>query len=698
MHKNTTHTTLSSEQSYIEMFMRISSRVLTAASEDEFMHETLADVGKIMQVHRTYVFKMENDVWSNTHEWVAEGVVPFIDELQNRNMHELSNSTQDMLYVLASGKPFIINNIKDVTNKNLRDFLKLQDIHGLLTIPLFAAGEIVGMFGLDQCSPDIPWTEQSVNTSIIIASLINNAKTYFATQRKLENKKLQVQKLFDAFPFPIYVANRKDYSVLFCNKIIRDLFDTSILESTPCHKIFQNLDEPCPFCTNDQLVKGAPPYIWHHHNPVLNKDYKIIDRCMDWEQVKDARLSIALDITESLNLQREQVLEREANIAKGRFVANMSHELRTPLNGIIGMAHLAEHANTDATIGNFLDKIQISSKNLLSIINDILDFSKIENEELHIEQLPFNFTEVLFEIQTILQTHADNKGINLQCIIDDNIPLMLQGDSLRLSQIILNLATNAIKFTQKGSVTLEVQAKECVDTVQYIDIIVKDTGIGIAKKNLQKLFTEFSQAEASTSRNYGGTGLGLAIVGRLVELMGGNIEVESTVGEGSTFTCHLSFVKSSKQTLSKDEIIEETANEDIAGIKILLVEDNEINTLVATEVLELYGCVVEHAGDGIIALKMLEDNTYDIVIMDIQMPNMDGLEAAKFIRSKERYNNMPIVAMSAHAMIQDHEKSHAAGMQDHITKPFVPKELRSIIYKYVSKPFTYSNKQNVNTE
>ncbi len=681
-----------SEKERLELFTRISSRMRDTADEDTFFTTTLADIGHVMQVSRSYIFEIDNGLWSNTYEWVEDGVSSGKDSLQKMNLSYLEGEGR-MLHVLFCGKAYVIEDVDAVEDISFRKLLQAQKIKALIIVPIFTAGEIEGFFGLDLCKHVPGWTEDTISTVIILGSLISNARAYYTTQRVLQKKQMQAQALFDAFPFPIYVSNMQDYSIIFYNKNIADLFDSASVLGTKCYEAFQGLKAPCPFCTNASLELGDPPYVWHHHNAVAQKDYKVLDRCMSWERNPKVRLSIALDISDSLRLQREQVLEREANLAKGRFLANMSHELRTPLNGIIGMTHLAHTANEDENIKDYLNKVQLSSRNLLAIINDILDFSKIENESVQLEYRPFNFGEILFETQAILQTEVSRKNIYLQCVVDENVHATLLGDSLRLSQILLNLTNNAIKFTKKGGVTIEVRVKEDQETQQILQLLVKDTGIGISERNLQKLFTEFTQAEASTTRNYGGTGLGLTIVQRLIGLMQGSISVESTLSEGTTFICTIPFSKAvGVESVQKKEEIIESAEEDIAGTKILLVEDNEINVLIATEVLEQYGCEVDCAGDGLIALKMLEKKEYDLVLMDIQMPNLDGIETVERIRSMEKYNTLPVVAMSAHALVQDREKSLAAGMQDHIIKPFVPQDLRKVIYSYVHAPFVFQGK------
>ncbi len=680
---------------HIELFIRISSRMLTAKDEDSFFDESLADIGRVMQVSRCYVFDVKDDLWSNTYEWVAQGVTAHKDSLLNLNFSHWRDEG-NFLQVLKDKEPFIAGDVSKITDDITREMFLAQGIISIVSVPLFDKENIAGFFGLDQCVDVADWTEEVVNAVIILGNVLNNAMMYFKTQRILQKKKMQVQALFDAFPYPIYVSSMDDYSVLFYNKAIATSFDVSSIKSKKCYEAFQNLDAPCPFCTNAFLEKGAPPYVWHHKNPITKREYKIIDRCTSWEHTARARFSVALDITDTLRLQREQVYEREANITKGLFLANMSHELRTPLNGIIGMTHLANEANKNSKVEDYLGKIQLSSRNLLAIINDILDFSKLESNEIELEHIPFSFKALFFETQAILQAEAERKGLSLHCFVDEHVAEFLYGDVMRLSQVLLNLANNAMKFTTEGSVRMEVRLMHEDAQQQHLELNVHDTGIGISAENIKKLFTAFTQAETSTTRNFGGTGLGLTIVQHLVHLMGGTIRVESVLGEGSSFICSIPFTKAVElpQTFEQAQADAQDIPNDISGVHILLVEDNEINTIIATEVLEQYGCHVDSVTDGLQALDIIEQKHFDLVLMDIQMPHMDGLEATRHIRKNKIFNTLPIVAMSAHALVQDHEKSYEAGMQAHVIKPFVPEELRSVIYQFTKQPFLYEGRKN----
>ncbi len=674
------------------LFTRISCLMTRSQDEASFMHHALADIGQTLQVSRAFTFTLTGTVWSNNYEWVAPGISSEINNLQHLDMSEMQEDS--MLPQLAKGKTFFVKDIRQIEDPVLHEVLAGQGIAALVSFPLFYKGAVVGFFGMDQCGQVPDWTDETSKAVVTLGSFMNAAHAYFFGKQQLQKKRAQLHGLFDSLPMPIYVSSPKDYSVLFCNKVIHDNFDTSNLEQKKCYSTFQQLEEPCPFCTNEFLSNDAPPYVWHHHNSALNMDFKIVDSLVTWEENKDMRFSIALDITESLRAERENVLEREANVAKGLFIANMSHELRTPLNGIIGLTHLADQANTDATVQNYLQKIKFSSDNLLGVINETLDLTEIEEGKISLELRPFHMEDILSGVKAILQAEVDRKELYLDIVLDPDLPKTLMGDSLRISQVLLNFTSNAVKFTSEGGVTLSChkaeipQGKEENSSVHWLRLSVTDTGIGISEEQSKRLFKEFSQVDSSTSRQYGGTGLGLTISQNFMELMGGHITVQSTVGKGSTFTCI--FPLTACDTYDDAPLQEEIVQEhDITGTRILLVEDNEINALIACEVLESYGCIVHTAENGSEALTALEKASYDIVLMDIQMPVMDGLEATRRIRANTKFDTLPIVAMSAHAMVQDYEKSREAGMQDHVAKPFAPEALRVLIYEMVSQDFCF---------
>jgi signal transduction histidine kinase/CheY-like chemotaxis protein/HPt (histidine-containing phosphotransfer) domain-containing protein len=442
---------------------------------------------------------------------------------------------------------------------------------------------------------------------------------------------------------------------------------------------------------------GFEERYWSPFNsPVLNEDNTIeyiihrVEDVTDFIHLKQK--GIEQDkLTEDLKLRTEQMESeiysraqqlqqaneklRESEKLKDQFLANMSHEIRTPMNAIIGFAGLLDKTGLDEKQNEFLTAIKESGQNLMGIINDILDFSKIQAGMIEFEHIAFSVRGLVDSVHRLLANKAEVKNIDFIVHFDDHIHELLSGDPTRMTQILVNLISNAIKFTEKGHVKLDVNLKERKQNFRIIEFRIEDSGVGIAPEHLNTIFERFTQASSDTTRKYGGTGLGLSIVKNLVELQGGTIDVKSAKSKGSVFTITIPF-----RTVSYEQLVDYKAShiidkiKELKGIKVLVVEDNKMNQRLALEVLSGFSIVAKVAENGKDAIKKLRAQYFDVILMDMQMAEMDGYQATSYIRKKLK-NNTPIIAMTAHAMAGEREKCLALGMNDYISKPFKTVEL-----------------------
>jgi PAS domain S-box-containing protein len=404
-------------------------------------------------------------------------------------------------------------------------------------------------------------------------------------------------------------------------------------------------------------------------------------------QQRTAQLQAAID-----EVVRARDQAEAATRAKSEFLANMSHEIRTPMNAVLGMTELALRGELSPRQRSYLTNAKSAADSLLAVINDILDFSKIEAGKLELEHRPFALQAVLGSVTAVVAQQAQDKGLQLVFTTAPAVPRHLLGDALRLEQVLINLLSNAVKFTPSGEVRLDVEPAAAAAAGAgelRLRFAVSDTGIGMTDEQRAGLFEPFTQVDTSTTRMYGGTGLGLAICRRLVGLMGGEIDVESVPGQGSCFSFSARFGLAEAPAEAPpgaltDAATEAQAHAALHGRRVLLVDDNELNQIVAAELLrDACGMQVTVAGDGLQALLELQHGQHDVVLMDVQMPGMDGFEVTQRIRQTPGLAALPVIAMTAYAMAQDRERCLAAGMNDFIAKPFEPRELFTVLTRWL---------------
>ena len=550
-------------------------------------------------------------------------------------------------------------------------------------------------------------SENPYNGKPIVAGYARDLREQNEASAKLHEAEERTQIMLDATPLCANFWDRH-YNNIDCNQEAVKLFELKNKQEylerffelspqyQPCGKpstdiALENINLAfqtgyCRFEWMHQKLNGEPIPSEITLVRVRHRDeFIVVGYTRDLRELK-AMLAEMHKAEDDLRLARDAA--EESTKAKSEFLANMSHEIRTPMNGILGLLNLILKTELTPKQHDYISKTKLSASNLLRIINDILDFSKIEAGKLEMERVAFNLRETFSEISSILEEKIREKNLEFRVLLPSDLPETIIGDPLRLRQILTNLIDNAVKFTQSGSVAIVVKHIPSERGKNCFSFCVQDTGIGMTDEQARALFTPFTQADSSITRKYGGTGLGLAICRNLVHMMGGDIWVESRLGEGSAFfftTCFDTISGTQDGTNAPDANPESPSESPASGARILLVEDNEINQIIAKELLTSEGYTVDIAENGQEAFDKVNAGNYALVLMDIQMPVMDGLSATRAIRQTGRHDALPIIAMSAHAMAGDMEKSLESGMNSHLTKPIDPPVLYHTLRKWLDR-------------
>ncbi|NBC16290.1 MAG: PAS domain S-box protein [Bacteroidetes bacterium] len=678
------------------LITELTARFIDAPNEaiDALIEDTLASIGAFVDADRSYVFLLQEDEEhvDNTHEWCADGVAPQIDNLQNLPtaslpwwMHRLRNLDNIYLSSLDDLPP-------EATS--LRELLVSQDIRSLIVVPMIESGALIGFVGFDAVREERSWSEDTVLLLRVVADVVASALQRKQAQEDLQQSEERWRRLVENHPEPLLIGAPD--AIVYANPSAAQLFGVdspdALVGRSPCDFIAAEYCDEIMSRT-EAVAEGARVAATAHTVTRPDGEERFVESFavpVVYEG-RPAAQTVMRDLTDrhrhEQELRRAKALAEASSQAKEQFLANMSHEMRTPLSAIIGMTYLLGDTPLTDDQQRHLDGIHFSADTLLSLINDLLDFAKIESGHIEFESVAFELPELIHNMADTMRFKAEQKELALRVALDETLPPVLVGDPTRLSQILLNLLGNALKFTHDGQVSLIVRPADHPgdEAPVRIAFVVEDTGIGIPQDKLEDIFDTFTQARRDTTRHFGGTGLGLSIVKELTTRMGGTLDVQSAEGEGSTFTITLPFETAAPDAVQETRPLPE-ADIDLSGVRILLVEDNEINQTVAQRILARWDVEVTLADDGETALARLREQSFDLVLMDIHMPGLDGYETTRRIREDLGLapEALPVLALTASVRVHQGKDTERAGMNDFVLKPFVPRELRRCIARHLT--------------
>ena len=671
--------TLDQELKLQEALIDIASTYINLNPKDveNTINKSLAKMGLFVSSDRAYIFDydFDNGTTSNTYEWCNEGIAPEIENLQQIPIEFFPQWVEQH----QKGEAFYIQDVsalEDDGEGGLKSVLEPQGIKSLIAIPMLDGQDLIGFVGFDSVKQHYDYSEKEKRLLFLFGQMLINIRNRQKWDNQLRLQEEKYRNIIANMNLGLLEVNLNDV-IMYANQSFCDMSGYTLEElkgQRAAEMFVAERDRKVIYEKNKQrqgavsdsyeirvFDKHGQPHWWFISGaPQYNDKGHLV-----------GSIGIHLDITEQKRLEQElaeaKTFAEAAAKAKELFLANMSHEIRTPLNVIIGMIRQLTKENLTTDQHFYVKQSESSAKHLLTILNNVLDIAKIESGDMEIVQEAFSPSALAYNVHSIMYSQARDKSLEFKLNVSPDIQPVLKGDETRLRQVLINLIGNAVKFTDRGIINLSVELLDETTDAQKLRFEVKDTGIGMSEAFVSRIFDKFSQEHNTSNRKYEGTGLGMAISHDLIQLMGGKMDVKSSKNEGTTCRFELRFPIGNPDSLvSKSQQIKEGT---FKGKKALLVEDNEMNRFIAIQSLDYLGFETMEAENGQIATERIQQQDFDLILMDIQMPVMDGVEATTFIREKLN-NQTPIIALTANAFKHDIDLYLKKGMNDFITKPY----------------------------
>ena len=687
-----------------ELLIKISSVYINIDLDKihKTIQNSLRELSEFVHADRAYIFdyNLKSNTASNSYEWCAKGITPEIDELQNMPL-------KDLPYFFGkhkNGEKFYVEDVYSLPAngpESLRGKLEPQGIKSLISIPMMSSGKLLGFVGFESMNEHHTYSEKEKKLLDVFSQMLVNVTERKRSESLLKLQEEKYRNIISNMNLGIIEVDKNEI-IKYANQSFCSMcgysYDELIGMNTSAFLILPEHENILVEKHQVRELGISDSYEMAVRNKQGEVRWWLISGAPNYNDNKEliGSIGIHLDITDQkkleCDLESAKNSAEEAAKAKELFLANMSHEIRTPLNVILGMVRQLAKEKLNEKQSSFVNHSEVAAEHLLTIINNILDMSKIESGEFEMDNKDFSVSSVVGNVRSILHSKAAEKNLDLSIHISPDIKKSLVGDAGRLRQILINLLGNSIKFTEKGYVNLAVDVINSTDKFQSLKFSVNDSGIGMSQDFMKRLFDKFSQEEGSSNRRYEGTGLGMSITKELVQLMGGEIEVSSQKGLGTqiSFILKLPVGDESKLIIKTKKV----DNSNLVGLKVLLVEDNDMNRFIAIQSLKHAGCEITEAVNGLEAIEKIQKMQFDLILMDIQMPILDGVETTKQIRNMYDVE-IPIIALTANAFKHDIDLYLSVGMNDYLIKPYKESELLDKIAMY--SEIRIINNQTVNT-